>query len=521
MYQAVGDCLKDSLGRKSIKVIIADDRALRILNAFVSFSDLLRAGVVDVLVLGRETSGRETIGPETSNTISVAEAMPKLNPSIEVLCYIVPSSLNLVEKEIFSHSADCRRRLKIMFIDKPGDGVLERLARLDAERCLVEKVEFLPINFVMITDNVFSAGLIQSKVQRARDGGRTLPVDPSDWSSQDHHNIREGIRSCISFSMVANTLFGCQVQDVPFVLINSSSKAAHAASSVFLRDWESTTGGSGIATGGSGIATGGSGIATGARGALVILDRSDDPIIGLLSPWSYQAMIYEYLQVENNSVIFEDGSQVNLKDDPFLKEHGNDSYGALATTLTTAAQSRAASALAASNHPGLPNPLSNSVGGLPNPGQSNSDVYTSDLSTPLKTVTTDLQDINKHVKIMHAITQQLNTRHTFDLWEIETQILRSPMFPNARANTLSLIEQMVADPRYFETDKKRLVTLYAYITQLNGDAIPQTINGLSDCKLQQWTYQVQQSRPLQVNCTASKIVDAVGQLINSKGTERT
>ena len=76
---------------------------------------------------------------------------------------------------------------------------------------------------------------------------------------------------------------------------------------------------------------------------LLILDRLDDPVTPLLSQWTYQAMVHELLELEDNSRITLKGrpgvksglEEITLcaSQDPFFAQHRFDTFGELGNAV--------------------------------------------------------------------------------------------------------------------------------------------------------------------------------------------
>ncbi|KAI5956987.1 VPS45 [Candida jiufengensis] len=62
---------------------------------------------------------------------------------------------------------------------------------------------------------------------------------------------------------------------------------------------------------------------------LLLLDRKNDPITPLMTPWTYQSMIHEFLTIEKNVVALPDNQIVLGDDDPFFNQSSFLNYGDL------------------------------------------------------------------------------------------------------------------------------------------------------------------------------------------------
>lgn len=63
---------------------------------------------------------------------------------------------------------------------------------------------------------------------------------------------------------------------------------------------------------------------------LLLLDRKNDPITPLLTPWTYQSMIHEFLTIDKNVVTLPDNQVIlSQQDDSFYNESMYLNYGDL------------------------------------------------------------------------------------------------------------------------------------------------------------------------------------------------
>ncbi|KAI0328911.1 Sec1-domain-containing protein [Cubamyces sp. BRFM 1775] len=179
---------------------------------------------------------------------------------------------------------------------------------------------------------------------------------------------------------------------------------------------------------------------------LLILDRRNDPVTPLLSPWTYQAMVHELLGIQNGRVdlslvpdVRPELKEVTLttNTDPFFQAHHLATFGDLGTALKSYVQSYQSHSLA---H---------------NPSSINS---ISDMKRFVEEYPEFRKlggNVSKHVALVGELSRLVERDKLLDLGEIEQGLA------TGSGADLKDVQALVANPVIQPWNKLRLVMLYA------------------------------------------------------------
>ncbi|KAJ8474963.1 hypothetical protein ONZ51_g6862 [Trametes cubensis] len=199
---------------------------------------------------------------------------------------------------------------------------------------------------------------------------------------------------------------------------------------------------------------------------LLILDRRNDPVTPLLSPWTYQAMVHELLGIQNGRVdlslvpdVRPELKEVTLttNTDPFFQAHHLATFGDLGTALKSYVQSYQSHSLA--NNPSSINSISD-----------------------MKRFVEEYPEfrklggnVSKHVALVGELSRLVERDKLLDLGEIEQGLA------TGSGADLKDVQALVANPAIQPWNKLRLVMLYALRYQKSQ---PQNVASLINLMLE-------------------------------------
>ncbi|KZT09400.1 vacuolar protein sorting-associated protein 45 [Laetiporus sulphureus 93-53] len=179
---------------------------------------------------------------------------------------------------------------------------------------------------------------------------------------------------------------------------------------------------------------------------LLILDRRNDPVTPLLSPWTYQAMVHEMLGIQNGRVdlslvpdIRPELKEVTLTTatDPFFQAHHLATFGDLGTSLKAYVQSYQSHSLA--HDPKAINSISD-----------------------MKRFVEEYPEfrklsgnVSKHVAIVGELSRVVERDRLLDVGEVEQGLA------TGSGADLKSVQALIANPLIQPWNKLRLVILYA------------------------------------------------------------
>ncbi|KAI0771208.1 Sec1-like protein [Trametes elegans] len=179
---------------------------------------------------------------------------------------------------------------------------------------------------------------------------------------------------------------------------------------------------------------------------LLILDRRNDPVTPLLSPWTYQAMVHELLGIQNGRVdmslvpdIRPELKEVTLTTttDPFFQAHHLATFGDLGTALKSYVQSYQSHSLA--NDPSSINSISD-----------------------MKRFVEEYPEfrklggnVSKHVALVGELSRLVERDKLLELGEVEQGLA------TGSGADLKSVQALVANPAIQPWNKLRVVMLYA------------------------------------------------------------
>ena len=173
------------------------------------------------------------------------------------------------------------------------------------------------------------------------------------------------------------------------------------------------------------------------RSVVLILDRREDPLTPLGLDWSYQSLIAEMGEFNNNKVkIGNEEFNLNLTHDLFYKENRVKNYGELSQNLNSM-MSRFTSQKDRTKQMENFEDMQKALHQMPEFKKESA-------------------NIKKHFSIVSEITRQVNTRQLLDLSRLEQEILTK----NAPKDHFRESKEFLEDPKVQEFDKLRLASLY-------------------------------------------------------------
>ncbi|CAK9439992.1 uncharacterized protein LODBEIA_P40920 [Lodderomyces beijingensis] len=208
---------------------------------------------------------------------------------------------------------------------------------------------------------------------------------------------------------------------------------------------------------------------------LLLLDRKNDPITPLLSPWTYRSMINEFLKIDKN-VVNLNGSQVVLsEEDQFYSEAMYLNYGDLTEKFKQYVEKYKSETK-----------------------QSSIDNLTSQNLAELKKVITKFPEYKKfsvnvstHLSLISAIDAQITQNSLWEIGELEQTIIAEL---DQQSNIKPKILQILESRKASTANKIKLILLYSYkfhnptdlsvfITKLNNPELTSPLPTLNQLEL--------------------------------------
>lgn len=199
---------------------------------------------------------------------------------------------------------------------------------------------------------------------------------------------------------------------------------------------------------------------------LLILDRKDDPLTPLLTPWSYQAMIHEYCDITSNQLPHiklsanekESGILVDPVRDSFLKLHQHDYWWDVTSALTSLI----------SEFKERRNKLQVNKEEKKNQthSQSQNEITSQDdkfeqVLFHFPELQNDYLLVRKHNVISKQLNEQINLHHAKQLGTLQQEIITCHTdTPDVVASIYAKIRQVLLLPSILFEDKYILVLLY-------------------------------------------------------------
>ncbi|ELP88306.1 vacuolar protein sorting-associated, putative [Entamoeba invadens IP1] len=220
---------------------------------------------------------------------------------------------------------------------------------------------------------------------------------------------------------------------------------------------------------------------------LVILDRCFDPITPLLTEWTYQAMIHEFIGIDNGKVQLNNQSVV-LSDDVFYTEHMYQLFSDITDSVIKAV-----------------NELTQKAGVKSK--QYNSLEEMRQVIDSIPQMKKESAGVKKHLGLMGLINKAVSSRKMLDVSRLEQEIVCS----SGRAELFTKMTQLFAGD-YMEDDKIRVGMLYALkyeeraqeiIQELIKCGVPQEKAEIVGCVIK---YGGASKRPIEIFPKAAKAV---------------
>jgi len=187
---------------------------------------------------------------------------------------------------------------------------------------------------------------------------------------------------------------------------------------------------------------------------LLILDRRDDPVTPLLTPWTYQALVHELLGIRNNRVdlkgvpgVRKDLQEIVLssEQDPWFKQTMYLNFGDLGVKIKEL------------------------VDEYQSKTKSNQSIETID---DIKKFVENYPEfrklsgnVTKHVTLMGELSRIVDKRTLLDLSEIEQDLANK----QDHSTHVLRVKQALDDPKFSDMDKLKLVLLYTLRYEANGN----------------------------------------------------
>ena len=168
---------------------------------------------------------------------------------------------------------------------------------------------------------------------------------------------------------------------------------------------------------------------------LLVLDRSFDPITPLLTQWTYQAMIHEFIGIDGSKVTV-DGKPLVLTNDPFYVQCLYYLFSDISDQLTRNVAA-----------------LTQRPGAVPKQYASLDEMKAAIEAFP--ELRKEAAGIKKHLAIMSAVNREVTTRKLMDVSRLEQEIVCG----SGKQELYNQLIQLLSGP-YAETDKLRVAMLY-------------------------------------------------------------
>lgn len=178
---------------------------------------------------------------------------------------------------------------------------------------------------------------------------------------------------------------------------------------------------------------------------LLILDRKNDPLTPLLTPWSYQAMVHEFIGIDNNRVDLRNTPEIrdelkeivlSQNDDPFFADNMYHNFGDLGQSIK------------------------DYVSHYQSKTQSNMDIES---IADMKRFVEEYPEfrrlsgnVSKHVTLVGELSRIVEKGQHLDVSELEQTLVCS----DSHNDSLKQIQQIIAAPSISMENKVRLVALY-------------------------------------------------------------
>lgn len=263
----------------TMKVLLVDKETLDIISVAFSQTELLQHGVFLV------------------DDIEGTENRQKL-PTMRCICFVRPSSIPAVCAEIQTNKY---QSYTLIFSNIVTAENLDQLARHDTSDAVVRVEEFFA-DFIAVNRETFIVPFPRNVISQHQ------------LAAANYRRVAEGIAA----SFVA-------MRRKPMIRFNSSSplskRVATELGAILQSDPELYN-------------------YRHKDSVLLILDRSEDPVTPLLTPWTYQAMLHELVGLDKNKLFLPDaegedanGFVFSQKDDDFFAKNMHHNYGDLCTNV--------------------------------------------------------------------------------------------------------------------------------------------------------------------------------------------
>ncbi|ELP85626.1 vacuolar protein sorting-associated protein, putative [Entamoeba invadens IP1] len=184
---------------------------------------------------------------------------------------------------------------------------------------------------------------------------------------------------------------------------------------------------------------------------LIIVDRNYDPITPLLTQWTYQAMIHEFVGIENGKVVVDDRSLVLTNDDFFI-EHMYLLFSDITDSIVTAVNDLTRKAGVGSKQYASLEEMKQVIESIPQ-------------------LKKESVGVKKHLGLMGIINKAVSVRRMLDVSRLEQEIVCS----SGRAELFQSVVQMFSGD-FKEEDKIRVGMLYALKYEEKCSEVIQELN---------------------------------------------
>lgn len=193
---------------------------------------------------------------------------------------------------------------------------------------------------------------------------------------------------------------------------------------------------------------------------LLLLDRRDDPVTPLLTQWTYQAMIHEFVGIEDNIVrlqstkIAAEAREMVLdpRQDDFFGRHANANYGEVGLDVKRLVEQFAATS------------------------EKHRAVHSLEDMRRFVTEHMDFQklqsNVSKHVNVMTELSEAISKRGLMELSMME-QDLANPASNLSPAVLYDELVPIMGAPHFSDKDKVRLALLYVLRFESDGARVRQ------------------------------------------------
>lgn len=214
---------------------------------------------------------------------------------------------------------------------------------------------------------------------------------------------------------------------------------------------------------------------------LLILDRRDDPVTPLLTQWTYQAMVHELLNIENNRVELRKETEEEKK----LNEKDRQQVAAEREVILSSETDQFFKGSMFNNFGELANKVKKLVSDFQELTKVSSQLDSIEDIARVIDKFPELKErsgtVRKHVNVINQCVQIVNSRNLYTVSRLEQELISTNLTMNSLVNSSSPEEKpfidrlfaVFADPNILFEDKLRLILLFSLKFESNQQVMAQ------------------------------------------------